>query len=325
MTMRMPVLLALLLTASVVSVQASDNPAPAESRAIVLTPSAPGASLFPLKNPGIVTLGTLSIQNRVDFAISASSSSNGNLTYVWNWGDGTPNGSGAFPNHTYIVAGIYSVVVTTTEKSSAGATLNTRTDTITTTITDGVKSNKLQTNENFGGSSQDSIRFSGVLHIPSGIPVSGQTFQISLGNLNLPFNPSSLGSNDGAVFTFTLNAKGIATFTSNANVIFAATSNGNPSAGVTGASALTTASCVGMFKIAQRARFGGTAFVDAPFLMTVKKATFAQALANEGVINKNSNRENVRITARILAYNIVFQSGINSLFTAKQGKKGKTR
>ena len=320
MTMRMPALLALLLTATVIAASAS-----AEDRAISLTPSAPGASLFPLKNPGIVTLGTLSIENRIDFAISASSTSNGNLTYVWNWADGTPNGSGAFPNHTYIVAGIYNVVVTTTEKSSAGATLSTRSDTIVTTVTDAVKSNKLQTNENFGGSSQDSIRFSGTLHIPSSIPVSGQTVQISLGNLNLPFNPGSLGSNDGVVFSFTLNSKGIGTFTTNANVTFVATSSNGNAAGVTGASTLSSASCVGLFKIAQRVRSGGTAFVDAPFLLTVKKASFAATLANEGVLNKNANRENVRITSRILAYGIVYQSGINSLFTAKQGKKGRTR
>ncbi len=317
MTMRMPVLLALFLAVFALSAQASDDPA--GGRAIVLAPSTSGASLFPLKNPGIVTLGTLSIQNRIDFAISASSSSNGNLSYSWNWGDGLPNSTGPFPNHTYIVAGIYGVVVTTTEKNSAGVTLSTRSDTISTTVTDGVKANKLQTNEDFGGGGKDSIRFSGSLHIPSTAPLAGQLVQISLGNLNLPFNPSSLGVNDGVVFTFTLNEKGIATFTTNANVIFGATSNGN------GASALTQGTCKGQFKLAKRARAGGTAFVDAPFLLTVKAATFAAALANEGVVNVNANRENVRITARVLAYNIVYQSGINSLFTARQGKKGKTR
>ena len=323
-TILAPIVLALIAVAATAFSQEGEEAPEGGNRAISLTPSASGASLFPLKNPGIVTLGTLSIENRIDFAISASSTSNGNLTYVWNWADGTPNGSGAFPNHTYVVAGIYNVVVTTTEKNTAGTTLSTRSDTIPTTVTDAVKSNKLQTNENFNAAGKDSLRFSGALHIPSNIPVSGQTFQISLGNLNLPFNPGSLGSNDGVVFTFTLNSKGIATFTSNANVIFVATSNSN--AGVTGASVLSTATCEGQFKIAQRARSGGTAFVDAPFLLTVKKATFAKTLANEGVVNVDANRQNARITARILAYNIVYQSGINSLFTGKKKSgKGKTR
>ena len=317
-----PIVLALIASATTAFSQEGLETPEAGHRAIALTPSVSGASLFPLKNPGIVTLGTLSIQNRIDFAISASSTSNGNLAYSWNWGDGTPNGTGPFPNHTYIVAGIYNVTVTTTE-TIKGAVANTRTDTIVTTVTDAVKANKLQTNENWAtASGNDSLRFQGTLHIPSGAKLAGQVVQISLGNLNLPFNPASLGTNDGVVFTFTLNDKGIATFTTNANAIYDPTTGSSPT---TGTSALSQVSGKGQFKLAYRARAGGTAFVDAPFLLTLKAGTFAKALANEGVTNVDASRENVRITARVLAFNILYQSGINSLFSSTKGGKGKTR
>ena len=124
-----PIVLVLIANAVTAYSEEGDATPEAGNRAIALTPSVSGASLFPLKNPGIVTLGTLSIQNRIDFAISASSTSNGNLAYSWNWGDGTPNGTGPFPNHTYVVAGIYGVTVTTTE-TVKGSVVNTRTDTV---------------------------------------------------------------------------------------------------------------------------------------------------------------------------------------------------
>ncbi|WP_374311546.1 PKD domain-containing protein [Microbacterium sp.] len=57
----------------------------------------------------------------VSFDATTSSASDGaTLEYSWNWGDGSPAGSGVSPTHTFPGNGIYSVVLTVTD--SLGAT-----------------------------------------------------------------------------------------------------------------------------------------------------------------------------------------------------------
>ncbi len=54
---------------------------------------------------------------------SASSATDGaDLTYSWNWGDGTPAGAGKTANHTYAAAGDYTVVLTLTDSLGGSAT-----------------------------------------------------------------------------------------------------------------------------------------------------------------------------------------------------------
>lgn len=299
--------LALLIGATAIYAQeGQEGPevAGAGNRIINLVPSVKGANLFPLKNPGVVTLGTLSILNRIDFAISAyttlttnSNAAGGALTYSWDWGDGTPPGSGPFPNHTYVVAGTYTVTVTTTEAGNPKP----RVDTLSVNVTDAIKSNKLQTNEKWSGTGGDSLTLKGVLHIPANAPLAGQIVFVDIGGIQI---------------SFTLDAKGTATVTSNVNVIV------DP---VLGTSSSTIVNGKGSFKLLSRKRPAGVAFVDAPFTLTLKDASFSPALADEEVSNRTANRDNVRITARVTVFGILFQSGINSVFTSTQGGRGKTR
>jgi hypothetical protein len=276
----------------------------ADNRIINLVPSVKGANLFPLKNPGVVTLGTLSIQNRIDFAISAYTtlSTNGNaaggaLTHAWDWGDGTPPGSGPFPNHTYVVAGTYTITVTTAEAGNPKP----RVDTISVAVTDSVKSNKLQTNENWKGANGDSLSLKGIVHVPTNVSLAGQTALFDIGGIQL---------------AFTLNASGSATLTSNANLIV------DP---LLGTSSTTVTSSKASFKLVVHKRAPGVAFVDAPFTLTVKDAAFSPALADETITNRTANRDNVRITVRLTAFGILYQTGINQLYTSTMGGKGKTR
>ena len=50
----------------------------------------------------------------VDFDASKSSPGNGKtiVSYAWDFGDGTPIGSGVIPSHTYASAGDYNVSLT---------------------------------------------------------------------------------------------------------------------------------------------------------------------------------------------------------------------
>lgn len=276
----------------------------AGGRIINLVPSAKGANLFPLKNPGVVTLGTLSILNRIDFAISAYSTltTNGNaaggaLTYSWDWGDGTAPGSGPFPNHTYVVAGTYTVTVTISESGNPKP----RVETISVVVTDAVKSSRLQTNENWKHANGDSLSLKGIVHVPANVPIAGQIAAFDIGGIQL---------------TFKLDQFGAATLTSNANVIV------DP---VLGTSTTAIATSQSVLKIVVHKRSAGVAYVDAPFSLTVRNATLSPALADETVTNRTANRDNVRITVKFTIFGILYQSGINQQYTSLQGKRGKTR
>ena len=53
---------------------------------------------------------------------ASTASDSATLTYSWNWGDGTPAGTGPTATHTYAAAGVYSVVLTVTDSLGATAT-----------------------------------------------------------------------------------------------------------------------------------------------------------------------------------------------------------
>lgn len=302
MFIRLPAALALVTILTSFNALAVDDPVDdVQTRTINLVPSAKGASLFPLKNPGVVTLGTLAINGRIDFAISAFTT-NGNgvggaLTFSWNWGDGTPPGSGPFPNHTYVVAGTYTVTVTTTESGNPTPLVNT----LSVTVTDSIQNSKLLTNERWSSAGGDTLFLFGVVHIPANQSLAGQTAFFDIGGIQL---------------TFLLNSKGMGTLTSNSNVVI------DP---VLGTSTTSVVPCKAAVKFVARKRTSFISFADVPFTLKIKNASFSPALADEFITNRNANRDAVRISAKLTIFNILFSSGINQVYISKQGGTGKTR
>jgi PKD repeat protein len=82
------------------------------SHAVTVTHADPVASF---------TSSTSGLTASVD-ATASTASDSATLTYSWNWGDGSPAGSGATASHLYDAAGIYTVVLTVTDSLGASAT-----------------------------------------------------------------------------------------------------------------------------------------------------------------------------------------------------------
>ena len=292
---------AVLLTAVLGAANASNITVTAEGRTIV------PVGQPPFKNPGILTLGTLAIQQGINFSINVITSNGnqpgGKLSFVWDWGDGTPTSTGAAPSHTYLVAGFYTVTVTTTESGNPTP----RIDKISVTITDAIKSARLQTNEVWSKKNGDSILLTGIIRIPANQPLAGKIVDCDIG---------------GVLLNFKLDAKGNATLTSNTNNV--QVSNG---------AFQSSNTCKASFKLFSRKRPQGTEFVDAKFTLTYKNGSVQDAFAFPALVtNRNASRDNVRFTCKITYDSdsltnagILFQTGINSLFTSSMGKKGITR
>ena len=296
------------LMLSAIAMRGWANDSNIEDRAIVVNPSAQP----PFKNPGVLTLGTLTIESRVDFAVSAtavtaSGGKGGALTYAWDWGDGTPPGSGAASNHTYVVPGTYTVTVTILEAGNPTPTVLT----LPVVITDAVKSMHLQTNEVWGRTGKDSLNLSGTIRVPKNLSTKGQNLSFDIGGVQLNFVLDNFGA--ASVSTGTnIDIGTIATITSNGNTV------------VSPASTAVVNNNKASVKLFVRQRAAGDAFVDSPFILQLKGA-IQDALADETITNRDANRDNVRITVKVTYDNMLFQTNINQQFTSKKNGKGKTR
>ncbi len=58
--------------------------------------------------------GTGTAGEAVTFSATGSSSCGGQVSYTWDFGDGSPNGSSQNPTHTYASAGSYTWTLTVT-------------------------------------------------------------------------------------------------------------------------------------------------------------------------------------------------------------------
>jgi PKD repeat protein len=77
----------------------------------------------PANQPPIASFSSTVTNLSVAFNASGSSDPDGTVaSYSWNWGDGTPAGSGVSPTHAYTAAGTYLVSLTVTDNNGASTT-----------------------------------------------------------------------------------------------------------------------------------------------------------------------------------------------------------
>jgi hypothetical protein len=79
------------------------------------------ANLPPVITSAATAMPSMALVNQtVTFAVGASDPENGTLTYMWNFGDGTPRS--ATPTHAFATAGNFAVTVTVTDPQGASTT-----------------------------------------------------------------------------------------------------------------------------------------------------------------------------------------------------------
>ncbi len=111
----------------------------------------------------------------VSFDAATSSASDGaTLTYSWNWGDGSPAGSGVNPSHTFPANGIYPVVLTVTDSLGATATKSTNVSVASQVFA--VRDDFERTVATGWGSAQTGGAWSGT----TGVSVSGGSGKVAL-------------------------------------------------------------------------------------------------------------------------------------------------
>ncbi len=159
-----------------VLLNAADDDA-AGSRAVALSiVSKPAASP---KSPAVLADTTFT---------ATASGGTGTITYAWDFGDGTPQGSGASVVHDYSAAGTYNVVLTVTDGAGATAT-----SPLTVVVTDAVKSPKLYITLYFKKVAVDTISLTGQLRLPSDAKLNGQTFVVNVGGVPATFTLNQFG------------------------------------------------------------------------------------------------------------------------------------
>ena len=130
-----------------------------------------------------------------DVTFTVAAAGTGTLTYVWDFGDGTPAVSGASVVHAYNVAGTYTAKVTITDSTSQSTT-----STADVSVTDVLKSPKLYVTLNFAQTGKDTINLQGTLRLPPGATLGGQVAAIDVGgvvvNLTLAENGSFSDANN---------------------------------------------------------------------------------------------------------------------------------
>jgi hypothetical protein len=181
----------------------------------------------------------------VTFGVGVSSANGANLTYAWNFGDGS-TGSGAAPSHMYAAPGNYAASVAISDgTNSASGSVSVTVGALEALVGSGLDSDgdgfsdafesangsdpanpnstpfgnqqitavapltfgSASIKLSFAGGGKDALKFSGSVAVPAGYAPAGQTLYATAGNVMATFLLTSKGSAKAAVGTFTLKLK----------------------------------------------------------------------------------------------------------------------
>ncbi len=201
--------------------------------------------------PPMIVSGPLAAPNpanvgaTVDFSVGVTAAAGANLTYAWDFGDGS-DGSGAAPSHIFAEAGNYTVSVTVSDgTTSVSGTVSVTVNAIAAVVGGGLDSDgdgfsdafesangSDPSNPNstpfanqkitatgvltFGTSSikldfaaggKDAIKFTGKVAVPAGFSPAGQTVYATVGNVLAAFPLTSKGTAKTAAGTFAVKLK----------------------------------------------------------------------------------------------------------------------
>lgn len=249
----------------------------------------------------------------VTFSVAAMDPEGGELTYTWNFGDGT-EGTGATVDHTYMAEGSFTATVTITDESGKSVTgqtsLNVRElrdqdndgypDDLETAFGSDPNSNsdtplglpavtapetltllKLLIRLKFSATGNDQIKLKGILPVPDGFSPAGKTVVIFVG---------------GVVKTLILDEKG-------------ASPKGSDD----------------KYKMRIKSKKGVVAAQDSMFTATFKKGDFAAAFADEGLTSTDVKKGTRAVEIMVLFEGQLYRITQGVSYTARTGKVGSAK
>lgn len=200
------------------------------------------------------------------FTANTTSSTNAKLSFVWDFGDGSPTSTTQNPSHIYIRPFAYTVTLTITEAGNDVPVVKT----LTVNVTDSIKSPRFLANFNFSKPGKDNLFLAGVIKVPTGDTLKGKDVTVNIG---------------GMLLGFTLDDRFSAKFTTNANTVSGVSSNSNLN---------------GIFKLYVRKRREGVQYSDARFFLRLNNSSILPSWADELIFNRDADKEVVRLSTSLV-------------------------
>lgn len=210
------------------------------------------------------------------FTANTTSSTSAKLSFVWDFGDGSPTSTATNPTHIYLRPFPYIATLTVTEAGNPNPVVKT----LTVNVTDAIKSPRFLANFNFSKPGKDNLFLSGVLKVPTGDALKGKAVTVNIG---------------GMLLGFTLDNRYSAKFTTNANTVSGASTNSN---------------LKGVFKLYVRKRRNGVQYSDSRFFLRLNNSSILPSWADELIINRDADKEVVRLSASIVIFGITTDANL---------------
>jgi hypothetical protein len=257
---------------------------------------------FTVNSPPTATPNPAKIGQSVAFAVAASSSSNGALSFAWDFGD-TTSGTGPNPTHTYNALGTYSATVTITVSTGAKITASVNVVVITPDIGGGALPPGTFTDTTGSGVPDE------MLTVASTVGITSANSSQPLPNVKLAIK---LNFGNAGNDTIALGA------------MLDNTAAGKPLV-------IDVGGVVKAFKLDSKgkARAGGDSVTvslkTGKLAVKFSKGSFAATLASSGFTNATVSGKSLNVRVGVVYNNIMWYALQPQLYKATQGKTGSSK